>query len=92
MIILFSNIAPHPMADELSSLGFHTREAIAISEVLALVEQFPDAPILISSDVESNRAQVIQDRYPTFQLKSSATAVDVLWELSHLIPGNTQLV
>lgn len=92
MIILFLNVAPHPMTDELLSFGLQIREAIAISEVFALVEQYPDAPILITSDVESYRAQVIQERYPTLQLKSSATSTDVLWELSHLIPGNTQPV
>jgi hypothetical protein len=89
MLILFSNTAPHPIADELLSLGLPIREAIAISEVFALVEQYPDAPILITSDVESNRAQVIQERYPTLQLKYSTKAADVLCELSHLIPGNT---
>lgn len=90
MIILFSNTAPHPIADGLLSLGLQVREATAISEVFALVEQYPDASIVITSDVESNRAQVIQERYPTLQLKSSAAARDVLWELSHLIPGNAQ--
>jgi hypothetical protein len=87
---LFSHIAPHPIADELLSLGLQVREAIAISEVFALVEKYPDAPIVITSDVESHRAQVIQERYPTLQLKSSATSSKVLWELSHLIPGNSQ--
>jgi hypothetical protein len=90
MIILFSNIAPHPMVNELLSFGLQIREAISISEVFALAEQYPDAPVVIASDVDPSRAQVIQGRHPTWQLKSSATSADVLWELSHLTSVKTQ--
>jgi hypothetical protein len=72
------------MADELLLFGLQIREAIAISEVFSLVEQYPDAPILITPDVDSDRAKIIQQHHPTLHLKPSATARDILLELSHL--------
>ncbi len=92
MIILFSGIAPHPIAEELLSLGVLIREAIAISEVFRLIELYPDAPILITSDVDSDRAKLIQQRHSTLYLKPSATARDVLWELSDLISASDKPV
>jgi hypothetical protein len=92
MIILFTTVAPHPMADELSSFGLPIREAIAISEVFSLVEQYPDAPILITSDVDLDRAKIIQRHHSTLHLKASATVRDVLWELSHVMPVTTKPV
>jgi hypothetical protein len=83
MIILFSTIAPHPLAEELLSLGVLIREAIAISEVFSLVEQYPDATILITPEVDSERAKIIQQHHPTLHLKPSTTAPEVLFEISH---------
>lgn len=92
MIILFTTVAPHPMADELSSFGLPIREAIAISEVFSLIEQYPEARIVITPDVELDRAKIIQQHYSTLHLKGSATAKDVLWELSHVMPVTTKPV
>ena len=92
MIILFTTIAPHPIANELSQFGLPIREAIAISEVFSLVEQYPDASILITPDVDSERAKIIQQHHSTLYLKPSATIRDVLWELSHVMPVTTKPV
>jgi hypothetical protein len=92
MIILFSAVAPHPLADELLSFGLQIREAIAISEVFSLIEQHPGAPILITPDVDSERARIIQRHHSTLHLKPSATIKDVFWELSHVMPGTTKPV
>jgi len=84
MIILFTTTAPHPMADELSSFGLPIREAIAISEVFNLIKQYPDARIVITSDVELDRAKIIQQHHSTLHLKSSTTAREILFEISYL--------
>lgn len=80
-LIVFSAYAPHPLAAELSSAGLTIYEAIAISEVLALAEQHPEAQIVISAEVETERAGVIQQHCPTLHLKFDATAADVVWDL-----------
>jgi hypothetical protein len=41
---------------------------LAISEVFSLVEQYPTATILITADVNQERARVIQQHYPTLHL------------------------
>jgi len=84
MIILFTTTAPHPIADELSKFGLPIREAIAISEVFSLVEQYPDASIVITPDVELDRVKIIQQHHSTLHLQASATARDILFEILHL--------
>jgi hypothetical protein len=81
-LILFTSTAPHSLTDELSAQGHQVYEALVVSEVLALAAQFPVAQIIITADVESERAKVIQHHYPTMTLKSEATITDILWELN----------
>jgi hypothetical protein len=69
ILILFTTTAPHPLTEELSRHG-QVYEALAISEVLALVEQHLTASIVITPDVEQARARVIQQHYPTVRLHS----------------------
>ncbi|HEV7521309.1 MAG TPA: hypothetical protein VGP89_09435 [Candidatus Angelobacter sp.] len=78
-IILFTTRSLHPLAEELMVYGIAVHEALAISEVLALAEQHPEAQIVIMSDVDAARAQEIQQRYPTITLKADATARDVMF-------------
>jgi hypothetical protein len=80
-IILFTTQAPNPLTRELSEQGWHVYEAIAISEVLALAEQHPSASIILTADVDTERAKAIKQHYPTMHLKANATAQDILWEL-----------
>ena len=84
MIILFTTTAPHPIADELSQFGLPIREAIAISEVFNLIEQYPEARVVITPDVELDRAKIIQQHHSTLHLKSSTTAREILFEISYL--------
>ena len=51
-VILFTTSAPHPLGDELTGQGHCVYEALAISEVLGLAEQHPEASILITADVD----------------------------------------
>lgn len=82
-IILVTDFAPHPLTTELSQQGHTVYEAIAISEVLALQEQYPTAQIILTADVDPERAKAIQHHYPTLHLKPDSTVKDILWELSH---------
>jgi hypothetical protein len=54
---------------------------LAISEVFCLAEQHPTATILITADVDQERAKAIQQHYPTLHLKTEATVQDIIWEL-----------
>lgn len=81
-LILFTKSAPDPLVEELSHQGHQVFEAIAISEVYALADQHPMATIIITADIDPERAKAIQHHYPTLQLKANATVQDVVWELS----------
>lgn len=85
-LILLTTRAPHPLADDLMLAGYRVFEALAISEVLALVERHPDAHIISTAGVDPERARVVQHRYPTLQLNPEATAQDIVWELSLYCP------
>jgi hypothetical protein len=69
------------IADELARQGHEVFESLSVSETLSLAEQHPDAHIIIASDVDPERTQVIQQHYPTMTLKPHATITDILWEL-----------
>lgn len=81
ILILFTARAPHPLTEDLSHQGHQVYEAIAISEVYALADQHPNAAIIITPDVDLERAKAIQHHYPTLHLKANATVKDILWEL-----------
>lgn len=61
-LILFTSHAPCALADELARQGHDVYEALAISEVLALVEQHPASEIVITPG-----AQELRNRDPSFQ-------------------------
>lgn len=88
-MIFFSCSFPNAISAELSRQGFIVYEALAISEVLALAEQYLEAYIIIASDIEDERAQIIQKHYPTLRLSSGATAAGIILELSHHVRGET---
>ena len=65
------------MTDELVAKGFEVYEALAISEALALAEQNPTASIMITPDVDQERATVIQRYWPTVRLHYQFTALNI---------------
>ncbi len=81
-IILFTAVAPCTLTDELSHQGHTVYEALAVSEVYALADQHPAAHIIITHDIDPERAKAIQYHYPTMYLKANATVHDILWELN----------
>ena len=82
ILILFTTQAPNPLAAELSRQGHTVYEAIAISEVYALADQHPAAQIIMTGDIDPERAKAIQHHYSTIHLKLAATVREVVWKLS----------
>ena len=70
-LILFTTKAPHPLTEDLSHQGHQVYEAIAISEVYALADQHSNTAIIITADVDPERAKAIQHHYPTLHLKAN---------------------
>jgi hypothetical protein len=90
-LILLTANAPHPLADELILAGYNVLEALAISEVFALLEEIPEAQVIIAANIDAERAKVIQQHNPTIHLTGNATLKDVLWELELLFPDDTKM-
>lgn len=88
-IIFFTRSLPSAIANELQRQGHTIHEALALSEVFNLMEQHPNAQIIIAADVQAASAKVIQCHYPTLTLEPEATATNVIWELSHLTARRT---
>ena len=82
IVILFTTRAPDTLTDELSHQGYTIYEALAVSDVYALADQHPQAQIIITADIDPERAKAIQHHYPTMHLKANATVKDILWELN----------
>jgi hypothetical protein len=85
ILILFTSKSPHPLTDGLSLQGHEVYEAVAISEVYALADQHPRAQIIITADIDPERAKAVQHHYPTLHLKADATVRDIVWELSQFM-------
>jgi hypothetical protein len=58
-LILFTDTAPHSLAEELTHQGHRVFEAVAISEVYALADQHPNATIVITAEVHPERAKAV---------------------------------
>jgi hypothetical protein len=76
-IILFTTRRSHPLTQELTRHGMAVHEALEVSEVFVLATQHREAYIVITHEVDGERAREIQQRYPTIHLKAGATAADV---------------
>jgi hypothetical protein len=76
-VILFTTHAPSPLSDELARQGHEVFEALAISEVLSLAELHPDSKIVITPEIEQERASVIQQHWPTIRMHERFNAMDV---------------
>jgi hypothetical protein len=84
ILILFTTVAPDPLTEELSHQGHTVYEALAVSEVYALADQHPLANIIMTAEIDPERAKAVQHHYPTLHLKEDATVRDILWELTNL--------
>jgi predicted RNA-binding Zn-ribbon protein involved in translation (DUF1610 family) len=59
IVILFTSKSPHPLTDELSHQGYTVHDALAISELYALADQHPLATIIMTADIDPERAKAI---------------------------------
>lgn len=66
IVILFTTRAPDTLRDELSHQGYTVYEALAVSDVYALADQYAQAQIIFTADIDPERA----------------TVKDILWELN----------
>jgi hypothetical protein len=90
-LILFTAVAPNPLTEELSHQNHTVYEALAVSEVYALADQYPLATIIMTAEIDPERAKAIQHYYPTLHLKPAATAQDIVWELSEQLPSRNSV-
>lgn len=88
-LIYFTRELPG-LSEDLSENGFQVYEALAISEVLYLCQQHPWLVVVIDPTVEPVAANEIAAQRVTLRLKKKATARDVVWELSELMPNVVQ--
>lgn len=76
----FTGCAPSPLAAAVATHGrLVIYEAIAVSEVLALMQ---DHDLHIDSTVEEEVARELQKNFISLRLQSHATPADILWEIS----------
>ncbi len=82
VLILVVPYAAHPLTAELSLQRYKVLEALTPMEVLGFLEEHPAATIVITAEVDPERAGVLERNYPVVQLKPQATVKDILWELN----------
>jgi hypothetical protein len=82
VLILVVPYAAHPLTAELSLQRHKVLEALTPMEVLAFLEEHPAAAIVITAEVDPERASVLQRNYSVLQLRPQATVKDVLWKLN----------
>ena len=86
-IVLLNTHAASDMACALTGAGFDVWEALSVSEVLYLCEHHTIDLVVIAAGVEDPEMIALQMGRTTVQLNNNATAEDVLWELSQLLPA-----
>jgi ABC-type nitrate/sulfonate/bicarbonate transport system ATPase subunit len=67
--------------------GYQVFEALFADEVLHLLETEHIDVVVIAHDVVDPEIAEVQRRVVTLRLEPQATAKDVVWELSQLLPG-----
>jgi metallophosphoesterase superfamily enzyme len=89
-LILFTTRAPHELTDVLTLTGYRVYEALAISEVLHLIETEDVDAVVVTGDVAKSLG-AIQEMRVTVKLNEGVAAADVIWELSCLLPALTTI-
>ena len=80
-LIYFTTSLPSPIAEELLRAGYRVLEAFAVSEVMHLFEHEEATLCIIDASIETARANVIAEHFPTLRLEPEATAREVVSEL-----------
>lgn len=85
-VVYLTTRAPSDLEDDLILAGYRVFAALEVSEILHLCETEDIDAIFIGPDVEEPDLEGVQMRIVTLRLKPEATAKDVVWELSQLLP------
>jgi hypothetical protein len=84
-LVLFSQLAPSPLADELERWGYHVYEALAPSEVLHLCGAVAIDAVVVMPGIGRHRLEEIMRRAITIQLEEGFKTEDLLKELAALL-------
>ena len=88
-IVYFCERGGLPLAGELERAGHVVFEALAISEVLNLIEHENIDLVILESSISPERRQPIDERIATIRLTEQTTPTDLVFEISHLFPSRT---
>jgi hypothetical protein len=92
VIIYLTTSAPAPLTDQLILAGHQVREALAISEVLHLLDAEHVDVVLVGADVVNGRKKAAALGSIAIILEPAATIKEILWELELLFPGSNKLI
>ena len=90
-IVYFGNQSNLPLYDDLVSAGHSVWEALAISEVLNLLEHQSIDIVIVAPEIHDERTKEIKSRITLLLLSTTTTTAEVLWDLSNLFPGPTTI-
>ncbi len=91
-IIFLAPSFPNPVSTFLSENGYTVFEALSISEVLHLNEYHKIDAVIVAPGSDQYGLDDVQERCITVNLTIHATAPEVFFELSNLLPGAQQRV
>jgi hypothetical protein len=83
-LVLFSEVAPSPLGEELEKWGYHVYEALAQSEVLHLCGAVKIDAVVVMPGIGRHRLEEIMRSNITIQLEHGFRNQDVIKELSLL--------
>lgn len=76
---------------QLERAGHKGFEALAVSEVLHLIEYERIDAVLFAPEISEGRRAPIKERITTIELTKESSAADIIFELSHVFPGRGQM-
>jgi hypothetical protein len=77
-----------PLADQLSLAGYSVFEALWADEIFHLIDTEHVDVVVITSGVDDPEIPELKNKLTSLVLHPTATAADVIWELSNLFPGS----
>ena len=78
-----------PLVDDLIGVGHTVWEALAISEVLNLIEHESVDAVIVAPEISKERAADIETHIMTLRLTDKTTTADIIWDLSLLFPSSS---
>jgi hypothetical protein len=87
-LIYLTTQAPSRLAEQLELHGYTVHEALAVSEILYLLNQYKDiSAVIVQAGVEDADMVEVQVRRPCMMLKPNAKIEEILFELERLFPS-----